>query len=210
MTCVKCGYVLGDGDATCPRCGADPGQPGAHSPEVIQRVAWEQETVAYVAAHAKTSPEAAREALAACNWDASNAFAALGAPVPVARAAARPGGGAPSVALIVGLIILIGSVLCIAPMALIVGLGVRNAGQRAKSARKMEDVRSINNASTIYENDTGRVPQKVEELEAPTGPKGYSGPYLAGERPMDPFGGGAYQLRDGQVVGPADVTTFQG
>jgi hypothetical protein len=171
----------------------------------MQRMAWEEQAVAYVAAHAKVTPEAARQALTACEWDAPKAFAALGAPVPVE---ARPGGGAPSVALIVGLIVLLGSVLCIAPMGLIVGLSVRNAGERAKTARKMEDVRSINDAATIYENDTGCVAKKVEDLEAPTGPKGYSGPYLAGTHPTDPFGGGAYQLRDGHVVGPADVTTF--
>jgi general secretion pathway protein G len=101
-------------------------------------------------------------------------------------------------------------ILVIAVLALIVGLAVRNAGQRAKSARKMEDVRSINDAATIYENDTGEVAGTVAVLRAEAGPDGYNGPYLSGgNEPTDPFGGGAYALTDGKVSGPADITTFQ-
>jgi hypothetical protein len=208
MTCVKCGQALADGDSSCPRCGAEVGEPGTPSPEAMQRMAWEQQTVGYVAAHAKVAPEVARQALADSGWDAGKAFEALGAPVPAGPSEPRRS-SAPNVILIVVLIVVLGSLLCIAPVALLVGLSVRNAGQRAKSARKMEDVRSINDAATIYENDTGNVAQKVDDLRADRGPKGYSGPYLAGVTPTDPFGGGEYTLTNGQVSGPADVTTFQ-
>lgn len=98
-------------------------------------------------------------------------------------------------------------ILVIAVLALIVGLAVRNAGQRAKSARKAEDVRAINEASWLYQNDTSAVPANAAAMSASTGPTGFQGPYLT-STPVDPFSGGAYVLTDGQVTGPADVTTF--
>ncbi len=103
-------------------------------------------------------------------------------------------------------------ILVIAVLALIVGLAVRNAGQRAKSARKAEDVRAINDACWIYENDTGATPGAVADLMVAegAGPAGYNGPYLrSANEPTDPFSGGNYALTDGSVSGPADVTTFQ-
>jgi hypothetical protein len=78
-----------------------------------------------------------------------------------------------------------------------------------KSARKAEDVRALNEASWLYENDTGVVAQSVADLTADQGkgPAGYCGPYLRGT-PVDPFTGKPYELKDGTVVGPGDVTTF--
>jgi len=83
--------------------------------------------------------------------------------------------------------------------------------ERAKQARKAEDIRAINDACWIYENDTGTVPKSVADLMVPVGqgPPGYNGPYLRGENePTDPFTGEPYELTDGVVSGPGDVTTF--
>jgi general secretion pathway protein G len=100
-------------------------------------------------------------------------------------------------------------ILVIAVLALIVGLAVRNAGQRAKSARKAEDVRAINEGCWLFENDTGAAATVVGDLtQDPAGaPAGYNGPYLRGN-PTDPFGGGDYVITDGTVTGPGDVATF--
>jgi hypothetical protein len=84
----------------------------------------------------------------------------------------------------------------------------RNSRVRGSDGvRKAEGVRTINEASAVYELDTGTNPASVEDLAAEAGPPGYKGPYLW-TIPVDPFSGSTYQLSDGKVVGPADVTTF--
>ncbi len=100
-------------------------------------------------------------------------------------------------------------ILVIAILALVVGLAVRNAGTRAKVVRKKADVTNINDASWLFENDTGQVPASVDDLRLPAGagPAGYQGPYLRGPVPSDPWSGGAYVLTDGTVTGPAEVTS---
>lgn len=85
------------------------------------------------------------------------------------------------------------------------------AKARAKQARKAEDIRAINDACWVYENDTGLVAKSVADLMAPEdeGPTGYKGPYLrCAEEPTDPYTGEPYELTDGMVSGPGDVTTF--
>ncbi len=101
-------------------------------------------------------------------------------------------------------------ILVIAILALVVGLAVRNAGTRAKVVRKKADVDSINDASCVYHNDSGQVPNSVDDLtvDAGAGPPGYQGPYLRGPHPTDPWSGGDYVLTDGTVTGPADVTNY--
>jgi hypothetical protein len=78
----------------------------------------------------------------------------------------------------------------------------------SKAAQKREDVRSLNDACTIFENDTGAVPETVGDLVAAVGRAGYSGPYLK-EEPRDPYTGKPYELTDGKVTGPGDVWTFR-
>lgn len=97
-------------------------------------------------------------------------------------------------------------ILVIAVLALIVGLAVRNAGQRAKTSRKLADVGAINDASLVYSNDTGTLATTVTQLMASTGPTGYQGPYLSRPvEPKDPYTGQSYTLTNGTVSGPGDV-----
>jgi len=93
------------------------------------------------------------------------------------------------------------------------GSGVRNPhahlSPREKQARKAEDVRAINDACWIYENDTGVEAKAVPQLMAEEGPPGYNGPYLrSANEPVDPYTGQPYVLKDGQVAGPGDVVSF--
>jgi prepilin-type N-terminal cleavage/methylation domain-containing protein len=99
-------------------------------------------------------------------------------------------------------------ILVIAVLALIVGFAVRNAGHRAKQWRKGEDCRSIRGACVIYENDTNEKCESLDSLIADAGPAGYRGPYLSG-RPKDPYTQGEYTVADGDLTGPADITTFE-
>lgn len=82
-------------------------------------------------------------------------------------------------------------VLVIAILALIVGLAVRNAGFRSKSARYIADCAAITNAAVMYRNDVSTTADptvEVADLIAPTGATGYQGPYLSRVRtPACPF-----------------------
>lgn len=74
--------------------------------------------------------------------------------------------------------------------------------------RKWEHVLTLRLALDQYRADTGEVADSVSDLTAAEGPEGYQGPYLAGEAPLDPYTGEPYQIRNGEVVGPGDVTSF--
>ncbi len=210
MECPKCGYDMDDLDSTCPRCAAaGPAGPGGWQ-------AWEQQAVDWLISQSDVDAEKARRALAACSWNAPAALAVLrgAAPPPPppplpGQSPTSPAKGGPSAWVIAGIVGLVVLVPLAASVSLFMGLAVRNAGQRAKSARKAEDVRAINEACWLYENDTGRVAAKVGDLtqDPSRAPRGYNGPYLRGD-PTDPFSGAGYTITDGTVTGPGDVVTF--
>jgi hypothetical protein len=220
MVCPKCGYVLSDLETKCPRC-ADEHKPAEATPAGKDRAweEWREQAVAYLVTHGHADEGSAGRALAACSWDVQAALAVLrdGAPIPLPPPSALGGRGdgqarshtGASVWVIVAVVVGV-AVLGCAFLSLVVGASVRNAGQRAKSARKAEDVRAINEACWLYENDTGLVATKVGDVtREPAGaPRGYTGPYLIGN-PVDPFTGAEYALCGGTVVGPGDVTTFE-
>jgi general secretion pathway protein G len=88
-------------------------------------------------------------------------------------------------------------VLVIAILALIVGLAVRNAGFRSKSARYIADTSAVENAATMYRNDTGSFPANPAAVIVAegSGPTGYQGPYLSRTtEPLCPFCGTSYSI----------------
>lgn len=99
-------------------------------------------------------------------------------------------------------------ILIVAILALVVGLALRNAGQRAKASRKGEDCQGIRDALLIYFEDTNQDAASIDVLLGDSGPHGYQGPYLT-LSPHDPFTGQPYVVQNGVLTGPADVTTYQ-
>jgi general secretion pathway protein G len=57
-------------------------------------------------------------------------------------------------------------VLIVAILALIVGLAVRNASDRAKHTRYVTDTSAITYAAVKYHNDTGKWPTSVDDVIA--------------------------------------------
>lgn len=86
--------------------------------------------------------------------------------------------------------------------------GSAKAPANAAAARRETDVRAINEASWLYQNDTGTMPASVSDLARPPdgAPAGYNGPYLRG-MPTDPDTGKPYVLRDGMVASQRGSTT---
>jgi hypothetical protein len=213
MVCPKCGYALSDLEAACPQCAAEGSS--ADATPMADGAAWEEwrrQTVAYLMARSRASEESAARALATCSWDAQAALAVLhgGAPIPLPPGSAVPdkrtsGSTVPVIAVcaLAAVVVLVG------PVASAVGLAVRNAGQRAKSARKASEVRAINECCRRYANDTGLLATRVSDVtqDPASAPSGYNGPYLIGNL-TDPFTGAEYAVSGGTVVGPGDVTTF--
>lgn len=98
-------------------------------------------------------------------------------------------------------------VLVIAILALIVGLAVRNAGFRSKSARYIADTSAVENAATMFRNDTGSFPSATTDVILPEGDTtypNYQGPYLSRtSEPTCPFDGSSYTINaDGTVACP--------
>ncbi len=217
MECPKCGYVLGDLDAECPRCKAERDPTGG-----AERRRWvneggrtygpgTREELATWLSEGRMSAYAMAAEEGGTTW--IHVAALLGVPTPPPASAEELSAEKrrqswSTVGLV--LAVLVGLMVIVVPVvALVVGLAVRNAGQTAKQARKAEDVRAINDACWIYENDTGRQAGRVSDLMAPTGPRGYNGPYLrSANEPTDPYSGRPYTLTNGEVSGPADVTLF--
>lgn len=206
MTCPRCGLALDDLDPRCPRCeaGAEP------SPQAAARLAWERQALDYVIAHTFVSEDRARDALRAANWDLADAVTAVRGGRPLAASPARQRRTDTRI-VAVALSVLVGFIVlgCGGYVAFVVYFTTHTTKSilNAQSARKAEDVRAINEAAWLYAQDTGQQPARADDLAAATGPRGYKGPYLTGA-PVDPFSQQPYVLREGQVVGPADVTTF--
>ncbi len=74
--------------------------------------------------------------------------------------------------------------------------------------RKWEHVLSLGLALDQYRADTGEDAESIADLVSTEGPEGYRGPYLAGEPPVDPYSGQPYEVQDGEIVGPGDVSRF--
>lgn len=76
----------------------------------------------------------------------------------------------------------------IAILSLIVGLALRNAGQRAKESTREGLLHDLNGAVEIYHIDCSQYPATLEDLLATTGPPGHRGyPYYGrGSIPNDP------------------------
>lgn len=88
-------------------------------------------------------------------------------------------------------------VLVIAILALIVGLAVRNAGDRAKHSRYIRDTADITKAAVKYRNDMGKFPEKVTDLLADDSSESddYNGPYLSrANEPKCPWCGASYEI----------------
>lgn len=98
-------------------------------------------------------------------------------------------------------------VLVIAILALIVGLAVRNAGDRAKHSRYVADTAAITNAAVMYRNDMGNFPADVEAVIAADASTtdNYNGPYLSrATEPKCPWCGKSYKI-DGGTTGNGEA-----
>lgn len=102
-------------------------------------------------------------------------------------------------------------VLVIAILALIVGLAVRNAGDRAKHSRYIADTAAITNAAVMHRNDTGLYPDDVLALlEVATDPPtdNFNGPYLSrANEPKCPWCGASYEINGaGEETGTGEAS----
>jgi general secretion pathway protein G len=90
-------------------------------------------------------------------------------------------------------------ILVITVLATIVGLAVKNAGQRARESALQGHLRTLQNAVDLYHNDTGEWPSAIADVAADTSEvEGYHGPYVR-EVPVPPFGGD-WEISDEGVV----------
>ena len=85
-------------------------------------------------------------------------------------------------------------ILVIAVLATIVGLAVRNVGSDARASKAAADVKILNTASTIYQNDTGVAAASQAVLVNDT-ITGWDGPYIDEE--VTPPAGWSYSVTDG-------------
>lgn len=118
---------------------------------------------------------------------------------------ARPSRGFTLIELLVVLAIL-------AMLAGLVGPQVLNQLGGAKSKTASVQIRDLEQALEMYKLDVGRFPSGDMGLEAlvraPSGVRGWNGPYLKGSKvPEDPWGN-AYQYRAPGQQGPYDITSY--
>lgn len=99
-------------------------------------------------------------------------------------------------------------ILVIAVLATIVGLAVRNAGERSKQATLTAHLKVLNDALQMARNDTGddAAEYTMEQLASASPPEGvdasnWNGPYLT-NIPDHPYGG-TYEISGGVYVSAA-------
>jgi len=70
-------------------------------------------------------------------------------------------------------------ILVIAVLATIVGLSVKNAGERSKNATLTAHLATLQNAVDLYNNDMGTYPSALDELTSTSNSDpNYNGPYV--------------------------------
>jgi len=92
-------------------------------------------------------------------------------------------------------------ILVIAVLATIVGVAVRNAGERSKQAALTAHLTTLNNAIQLFNNDMGSFPADLTALTSTTNSDpNYNGPYLRAV-PAHPYGGTwSYDSGSGNVT----------
>jgi len=85
--------------------------------------------------------------------------------------------------------ILVGALAMMALPVAVMGLAVRNAGERSKDATLTAHMTTLQNAVDLYHNDLKRYPARLEDLTSRTNPDpNYNGPYIRAV-PQHPYGG---------------------
>jgi len=83
-------------------------------------------------------------------------------------------------------------IVIIATLAAIVATNLAGKSKEGKEGAAKAQIASFEEALDFFEADCGRYPTSAEGLEAlrtaPSGVKGWKGPYMKKEIPVDPFG----------------------
>lgn len=190
MECPKCGYLMTPFDETCPRCHGEGTQSEATPtpPAVVPARAplWRYVAVGLGAVVVLAVVTAVLLARRSPSPDATAARAEAEYDAMM-KAASR------------------GDIEAMTDHALRAGAAAHEAAEGSKQRRQEADMSALENASVMFRNDTGRWPERIEDLfTAPTwAGRDWQGPYLSRSTPpTDPWSGQPYQLRDGQVIAP--------
>ena len=115
-------------------------------------------------------------------------------------------------------VLLVVAILGILATIVVVNFSGKQKGAMIKAARA--SIAAISTAVDLYEVDNGTYPQSLQNLITSSGEPNWSGPYIKGGLPNDPWGvpfgyalkGGGYEVRsagpDMQMGSGDDITGF--